>query len=164
MGNRRGAFPIGSPQPEKELILRSIETSIEIDAPPARVWEVFTDFAGYPEWNPFVASLHGKVAIGERIEARLTPPGGKGMTFTPRVLAFTAETELRWLGNLLIPGLFDGEHQFLLEPIGGSRTRFVQREDFTGILVPLVLRMVGESTKQGFEAMNAALKQRVEGS
>lgn len=111
-----------------------------------------------------MVSLHGKVAIGERIEARLTPPGGKGMTFKPRVLAFTAETELRWLGNLLIPGLFDGEHQFLLEPIGGSRTRFVQREDFTGIFVPLLLRMVGESTKQGFEAMNAALKQTVEGS
>lgn len=128
------------------------------------MWEVFTDFARYPEWNPFVASLHGKVVIGERIEARLTPPGGKGMTFKPRVLAFTAETELRWLGNLLIPGLFAGEHQFLLEPIGGSRTRFVQREDFTGILVPPVLRMVGESTKQGFEAMNAALKQRAEGS
>jgi len=148
----------------KELILRSIETSIEIDAPPARVWEVFADFARYPEWNPFVASLHGTVAMGERIEARLTPPGGKGMTFKPRVTAFTAGTELHWLGHLLVPGLFDGEHQFTLQPIDESRTRFVQREDFTGILVPLVLKMVGKSTRQGFEAMNGALKQRVEGS
>lgn len=111
-----------------------------------------------------MASLHGQVAMGERIEVRLTPPGGKGMTFQPRVTGFTAGTELRWLGYLLVPGLFDGEHQFTLEPIDGSRTRFVQREGFTGILVPLVLKMVGESTKQGFDAMNAALKQRVEGS
>ncbi len=144
--------------------MRSIETSIEIDAPSERVWEVFSDFDSYPHWNPFVAYLTGQTEVGERIEARLTPPGGKAMTFTPRVMAFTPEKELRWLGNLLIPGLFDGEHQFLLEPIDGARTRFIQREDFTGVLVPLVLRMVGTSTRAGFEAMNTALKQRVEES
>ena len=144
--------------------MRSIETSIEIDAPPKRVWEVFSDFASYPDWNPFVAYLTGRVEVGDRIEARLTPPDGKAMTFTPRVVAFTPEKELRWLGNLLMPGLFDGEHQFLLEPIDGTRTRFIQREDFTGVLVPLVLRMVGTSTRAGFEAMNTALKQRVEES
>jgi hypothetical protein len=142
--------------------VRSIETSIEIEAPPGRVWEIFTDFDSYPEWNPFVAHLTGRVEVGKRIEARLTPPESKAMTFKPRVKAFVAEREFRWLGRLLVPGIFDGEHQFLLEPIGGSRTRFVQREQFTGVLVPLILRMVGESTKDGFEEMNAALKQRVE--
>jgi hypothetical protein len=144
--------------------VRSIETNVVIDASPARVWEVFADFERYPEWNPFVASLQGQVETGGRLEARLTPPGGKSMTFKPRVLACNAESEFRWLGHLLIPGLFDGEHQFKLEPIEGGGTRFIQREEFTGILVRLILRMVGESTRKGFEAMNAALKQRVEGS
>jgi hypothetical protein len=143
--------------------VRSIETSIEIDAPPAQVWKVFSDFARYPEWNPFVASLTGNVETGERIEVRLTPPGGRSMTFKPRVMAFDQDSQLRWLGHLVIPGLFDGEHQFEMEPIDGGRTRFIQREDFTGILVSLVLKMIGESTRQGFGAMNSALKQRVEG-
>ncbi|MDH3262118.1 MAG: SRPBCC domain-containing protein [Acidimicrobiia bacterium] len=142
--------------------MRSIETSIHIDARPARVWEVFSDFERYPDWNPFVASLDGRVALGERIAARLTPPGGKGMTFKPKVMAVEPERELRWLGHLFVPGLFDGEHQFLLEPIEGTGTRFVQREQFRGILVPLLLKMVGESTRDGFEAMNTALKLRVE--
>ena len=144
--------------------MKSIETSTEIDAPAVRVSEVFSDFERYPDWNPFVASLEGRVEVGEQIEARLTPPGGKGMTFKPEVLAYDAERELRWLGRLLIPGLFDGEHQFLLEPIEGAGTRLIQRESFRGILVPLILKMVGESTRRGFEAMNAALKLRVEGS
>ena len=144
--------------------MKSIETSIEIDAPAVRVWEFFSDFERYPEWNPFVASLEGQVEVGERVEARLTPPGGKDMTFKPEVLAYDAERELRWLGHLLIPGLFDGEHQFLLEPIEGAGTRFIHRESFRGILVPLILKMIGESTRRGFEAMNAALKLRVEGS
>ncbi len=142
--------------------MKSIETSIEIDAPAVRVWEVFSDFERYPDWNPFVASLQGRVETGQRIEARLTPPGGKSMTFKPKVLANDAERELRWVGHLLIPGLFDGEHQFLLEPIEGAGTRFTQRESFRGILVPLILKMVGDSTRSGFEAMNAALKLRVE--
>jgi hypothetical protein len=142
--------------------MRTIETSIQIDAPVARVWEVFSDFERYPEWNPFVASVEGRTAVGERIEARLTPPGGKSMTFKPRVLAFEPEHEFRWLGHLLVPGLFDGEHQFFLEPAEEDGTRFVQREEFRGILVPMVLKMVGESTRNGFDAMNAALKRRVE--
>ena len=144
--------------------MKSIETSIEIDAPAVRVWEVFSDFERYPDWNPFVVSLEGQVEVGEQIEARLTPPGGKSMTFKPEVLAFNSERELRWLGRLLIPGLFDGEHQFLLESLNADRTRFVQREEFRGLLVPLILKMVGKSTRAGFEAMNTALKRRVEGS
>jgi hypothetical protein len=144
--------------------VRSIETGIEIDAPATRVWEVFTDFAAYPQWNPFVASLEGRVGVGERIEVRLTSPDGKGMTFKPRVLAFDEERELRWLGSLLIPGIFDGEHQFLLEAIGEGRTRFTQREEFRGILVLPIVSMIGDSTERGFQAMNAGLKQRAEGS
>ena len=144
--------------------MKSIETKIEIDASPARVWEVFTDFGRYPQWNPFLVLLGGPVSVGERIEARLTPPGGRGMTFKPEILVFDQDRELRWLGRLLIPGLFDGEHQFFVEPFGEGRTRFIQREEFRGILVPLAMRMIGSSIKQGFEEMNTALKQLVEGS
>jgi len=37
------------------------EISIEIDlsAPPERVWSVLTEFASYPEWNPY-QSIEGK--------------------------------------------------------------------------------------------------------
>lgn len=37
------------------------------------------------------------------------------MTFHPVVLVAVQERELRWLGRLLIPGLFDGEHTFQLD-------------------------------------------------
>jgi hypothetical protein len=40
--------------------------------------------------------------------------------------------------------------------------RFVQEERFTGLLAPLVLRFIEGSTRQGFEAMNLALKARAE--
>ena len=34
------------------------------------------------------------------------------MTFKPTVLVAEGPKELRWLGRLLLPGMFDGEHSF----------------------------------------------------
>ena len=60
-------------------------------------------------------------------------PGKFGMRFKPTVLSIRPERELRWLGHLLFSGIFDGEHYFLLEPIGESRTRLRQGEKFSGL-------------------------------
>ena len=139
-----------------------LRAEIVIDAPPDRVWDVLTDFAAYPAWNPFVRRLSGRAAVGSRLTARIEPPGGMGMTFRPTVLAAVPGRELRWLGRLLVPGLLDGDHGFHIEPLGPDRVRFVQEERFAGLLAPLLLRFVERGTRQGFEAMNRALKARAE--
>jgi hypothetical protein len=96
-----------------------------------------------------------------------TPTDSRGssdafLTFRPTVLAVQPARELRWLGRFLIPGLFDGEHQFEIHPLGPGRVRFVQQERFTGVLVPLLARNLDDHTLRGFNAMNAALKARAE--
>lgn len=142
---------------------RAIESIIEIDAPVDEVWVTFSDFARWPEWNPFVVDLRGTFEVGRRLEARIQPPGGRSMTFKPTVLVFEPERELRWIGRLVVPGVFDGEHAFRFEPLGESRTRFTQSEVFRGILVPLLMGAKGyDRTSRGFEASNQALKERVE--
>jgi hypothetical protein len=141
--------------------MREIRDEIEIDAPPERVWEVLTDFDSYPEWNPFVTRISGRVERGARLDVRIVPPGTKGMGFNPRVIAAEPRRELAWLGRFLAPGIFDGEHHLELEELGGRRTRFVQREMFKGLLT----RVMGgtlDNTLEGFRQMNKALKQRVE--
>ncbi len=84
------------------------------------------------------------------------------MTFRPKVQVAEHLRELRWLGHLLLPGLFDGEHYFQLAALANGHTRFVQGEKFSGILVSLFAVRLGVSTKAGFVAMNAALKDRAE--
>lgn len=138
-----------------------ISQEIEIDATPAEVWNVLADVDAYPEWNPFVVRLAGEVREGARLEARIAPPGGRAMTFRPTVVAAEPERELRWLGRLLVRGLFDGEHSFRIEPLADGRSRFVQSERFSGVLVRPLRRMLGR-TEAGFAQMNAALKRRVE--
>jgi len=83
------------------------------------------------------------------------------MTFRPTVLAVEDGTLIRWRGRLGMPGLFDGEHELRLEPTADGGTRFVQRESFTGLLVPMMPRVL-DDTATGFAAMNAALRDRVE--
>lgn len=141
----------------KELI-----TEIKIKANPAKVWAVLTDFSSYPAWNPFIKSLTGDVKVGHTIIARLEPPKATGMTFKPKVLVLEANKKFVWLGHLLFKGLFDGEHSFeLIDNLDGTTT-FIQSEKFGGILVPLFNKMIDTNTKEGFESMNKALKERIE--
>ena len=142
--------------------MRELHTEIEIEAPAERVWGLLTDFASYPLWNPFIRQISGKPTRGERLQARIEPPGGQGMTFKPKVLKAEANRELRWLGHLLLPGLFDGEHSFTIQPLEENRVRFVQREAFKGLLVPLLPRSLYNNTQCGFEKMNRDLKERTE--
>ncbi len=138
-------------------------TSISITAHPSRIWHLLTDFASFPQWNPFIRRATGEPTEGAQLEVYLQPSGARGMTFRPRVLKAEPDRELRWLGHFLIPGLFDGEHIFTIEPLEAGRVRFVQREIFTGLLVPLFMRWLEKDTLRGFEEMNRALKLRAEG-
>ncbi len=142
--------------------MKELYSEIEIQAPAERVWDLLTDFAGFPQWNPFIRRASGKVEVGEHLEVILQPSGAQGMTFKPTVLKAEPNRELRWLGRLLLPGLFDGEHSFTIESLGENRVRFVQSEIFTGLLVPLFSRGLDADTRRGFEEMNQALKARAE--
>jgi hypothetical protein len=144
------------------LLMKELRTEIEIAASPEAVWSILTDFAAFPEWNPFIREASGEQKVGGKLRIRVVPSGGNGMVFKPTVLAHEPNRELRWVGRLPIPGLFEGEHGFILEPIGNGRTRLTQREVFTGLLVPLLTRSLDGGTKKGFEAMNLALKERAE--
>lgn len=132
-----------------------------IAAPPEQVWQILTDLASYPQWNPFVVSATGKLLEGERLQVHLCPPDSRSVTVRPTLSSVVPGQELRWKGALGPGGLFDGEHTFRLQPLGRG-THFVQQERFTGALVPLVLPHLTDRIQQGFEEMNAALRTRAE--
>jgi hypothetical protein len=141
---------------------KQLITSIEIDASPNVVWEILTEFDKFDRWNPFIRSIDGKVIIGTKLKVKIQPPGGNAMTFRPVVLTADPDKELRWLGRVILPGIFDGEHRFQIEPLSDRRVRFVHSEQFSGILVPFFWRSLNTQTRRGFEEMNQALKLRSE--
>lgn len=146
-------------------VSHAIRTEIEIDAPAETVWAALTDFATYPEWNGHTR-IEGVAEEGARLAVAPGPEAGRMPTFRPRVLRAGPDGdggyELAWLGNLWVRGLFDGEHSFRVETIDDGRSRLVQSETFSGLLVAPIDRLFGDDTERNFRAVNAALKARAE--
>ena len=141
--------------------MRRIVTETTIQASPADVWEVLTQLERYGEWNPFIIEAKGTIDTGEHLEVKMQQPGRKPITFRPTVTEVIPGSVFEWLGHLGVRGIFDGRHRFELEESDGG-TRLTHSETFTGIIVPLLFRVLEKGTRAGFEAMNAALKTRVE--
>jgi hypothetical protein len=138
-----------------------LRTEVEINAPATHVFRVLTDFASYHEWNPFIPSIAGKLAVGEELSLQVSLPEGKSYLLKPRVTQLNENAELRWRGSYLSPFLFEADHFFLVEVRGERLTRFVQGDNLSGAL----LRFAGSAltlTARGFVYMNLALKKRAE--
>jgi len=138
-----------------------LHSSIQIDAPPSAVWAVLTDLDRYDEWNPFVSSSQGTVAVGEKLTNRMQQPGGKAITLRPKMTVAETDRVFEWLGRVGFPGVFDARHRFEIEPTA-TGSHFTQSEAFKGVLVRLMKKSLDTKTMEGFEAMNSALKARAE--
>ncbi|KAL4437337.1 hypothetical protein ABPG75_004476 [Micractinium tetrahymenae] len=152
---------------------RTVETSVDVAAPPAVVWGLLTsDGMGSGSWNPLFLSVRGELKEGAALSVTAALPGRSPHPFRVTVVTVKPEEELRWHGTLPIPGLFTGTHYFRIEPApsssgGGSggtpqgSCRFVQGEHFSGLLVPLAGGILAD-TEKGFQRMNEALKRAAE--
>ncbi|AGT09194.1 SRPBCC domain-containing protein [Paracoccus aminophilus] len=141
---------------------RTIETSIDIDAPIPAVWQVLTDFDRFSEWSTFILAVEGDVTPGNTVKVRLNDGGGE-VTMKPRILAREAPRQLIWRGMLGGSWIFSGEHRFTLSPLPGGGTRLSHSERFGGLLVPLLWKTLVRRTQPAFLAFNEALRRRCEG-
>lgn len=92
-----------------------IEHTITINASIESVWGVLTDFDQYNAWSPTIKQFFSAPRVAQRSKVRLEQPDGPSMTMNPMFLDITPLKELRWKGSLVVSGLFDGEHYFMLE-------------------------------------------------
>jgi hypothetical protein len=138
-----------------------VHTSIDISADLQKVWDVLKDFDRYPEWNPCLLSIAGDKSIGSVLTVTIDPAYSINKRFKARLLEYSKEKGIRWFGRLWIPHLFAGTHSFEMLPTASGVT-FIQQEEFSGILVPLLKGMLDRKMKKGYQEMNRALKARSE--
>jgi len=146
------------------LFRKELKTEIDIEAPRERVWEILTDLGSYSKWNPMIRKAKGKIRVGARLKVRFEPEGSKGHTFRPKLTVVEPDRELRWLGWPRFPKVFDMDHYWLLEPRGAGRTHLEHGSMMYGLVVPFLPSKVVNSTREPFEAMNRAMKERAEGA
>lgn len=134
--------------------------TVEIHAPPDRVWAVLRDIERWPEWTPTVTSIQrvnrGPLAVGSR--ARIRQP-----KLLPAVWQVTELEEGRsftWVSRG--PGVRVTARHWVEANGGGSRATLSLH--YAGLLGPLFARLT-RSLSECYLALEArGLKARSEGS
>lgn len=143
-----------------------VRTTLDIDAPLEKVWEVLSDFSSYGEWNPFIRRIDAKLEAGTNVDFKADMGKGRTMNIQAKMLRVQPPTGFRWRGPRSKPvgALFRGEHYFELERIDDKRTRFVHGEYFAGAIPTLASGWLRKTMVPVYERVNEALKKRVESS
>jgi hypothetical protein len=136
-----------------------IQTVIDIDACAADIWQVLVDFDAYPDWNPMLGKVKTRLEEGAQVRLEVLRDQGKPLTLTANITSLIDSEEVFWRGgNALV---ISGEHYFRIEELDKQHSRLHHGENFKGLLIPL-LRPTLRKAFALYEAMNVALKQRVE--
>ena len=142
--------------------MRDPQSEVEISAPPQRVWDVLTDWPSFPSWNPFIRSATGTLAPGSRVRIQLRL-GSRLITLRPVITLVEPPQALRWQARLPVPGIFDVERRFRIAPVARGGSRLLQSETPSGLLAPVLGRLLHDDIVTGYHALETALKARAEG-
>ena len=150
---------MASPPPKAARVLET--PWLLIEAPAAIVWSTLTDFASHRTWDSYVVTWEGEARVGSRM--KLVAMADKRREFTPVVTEVVPARRLRYEHRVLGGVILQAEHEMLIEPEESApRCRFMQRERFTGLVVPFAWKSIQASAGPGFERMNRDLKAEAE--
>jgi len=132
-------------------------STIDIDAPPALVWDLLTDLPSWPTWNTTVVRTEGEVRLGAKVAVTVT--ANPGRTFPVTVTEMDPPRRMVWRGGMPL-GLFSGTRTYSLTTDGDSTT-FAMEESYSGVMAPLITRSIPDLAAS-FDEFAACLKARAE--
>lgn len=138
-----------------------IKTEIVIESSSEKVYEILTNLSAYEKWNPFIVQSEGEALTGKTIKNTMKN-GDKKIVFKPKVLKAEKGVAFEWLGSLWFKGLFDGHHYFHIQKISDNKVNLIHGEKFSGILSGMIMKKIGNQTRENFIKMNRALKTAAE--
>ena len=150
-------------------MVRAVGASIEIDAPIERVWQVLTDVAAYPSWNPFTVSVDTTFELGTPVDMRVCLRGRtakdgtrKTMHQVEYVTSYIEGRRVSW-GVNVGPGWFITADRYQeLTDLDDGRTRYETVDEFTGVGVGFMMLLMERHMARGFAEVAHALKERCE--
>jgi uncharacterized membrane protein len=138
----------------------NIERTIEISAPPERIWTIMSDVARWPEWTPSVTSVEvlddGPFRVSMR--ARVKQPRFPAAVWTVTVI----DPGRRFTWESVVPGLTSiGDHR--IEVRGTSSvTRVTLTLTWRGWMTPLIRLVFGRLSRRYVQMEAESLKRRSE--
>ena len=138
------------------LTTKTFHVETTINAPAEKIWEVLTDTAAYPEWNPTFVEVDGTYSQGGKVLNKVQDPSGAVLEMTATVAMLNPARELRQKGGVPLVITFD--HRWILEPIEGG-TKVTQHEVDRGLYLWF---WNSDWIEPAYAKTSAALKARVE--
>ena len=151
----------GKPPPPKGPSGLRVEDRVGIQAPAEVVWDIVHDISRWHAWNPTYVQASGEVRIGQTLTLTLALPGQPEQEIQPKVLDWVPNEQLHWRLTLM-GGLIKTLRYIEITPLVEEGCILDNGEIFGGLMGPSMGKRVGRSVRQGFQAMNVALKARAE--
>jgi uncharacterized membrane protein len=140
--------------------MRTFEATIEVAAPPSRVWAIMSDIERWHEWTASITSVQrlddGPIRVGSKAGVKQPRLGGSVFEVT----AWHSDRGFDWVTSS--PGL-QGLGRHLIEPTAGG-SRVTLSVTFSGPLAGLVAMFFGGLTKRYIKLEAEGLKRRAETS
>lgn len=125
-----------------------------IDAEPEVIWNLLTNAADYPNWNPAVLGIEGDIADGSRIQ--LTSIVNPERQFKLNVTDVQPPNHMVWWDGMPL-GLFKGVRTFDVVANGDGSSLFTMEEIYSGLMAPLITKSIPDQT-DAFEQFADGLK------
>lgn len=137
--------------------MKTFETQIDIEAPPARIWQMLTQDMPRNPSRYGIAHIEGTIATGAKIKLRSEVAPNRAFALT--VTRCDAPNDMVWRGGMPL-GLFVGTRTFTIKGHETGST-FQMREVFSGPMAGLITRSMPDLTPS-FTKFAMALKEEAE--
>lgn len=143
--------------------LREVVTEIEVSAPPEQVWSVLKGFNKWHEWSPIIDSSSGEFKLGSELDITMTNKGdgGESPRYKATIIELKENESLRWEAHMMSGFLFTNFKELNLQKTS-TGTKLVHKEQFKGLLTPLMWGQMESGVPPMLDSMNQALKELVE--
>ena len=124
---------------------RQVHHAIDVTAPVAACWSLFTDLSSWTEWFPALAEVRSvgpdrnPFQVGGRLHLAFRIARWKAFGIEVTVRDYEPETRIRWVGGGF--GI-TGEHEYRFSMNSSGATRVTSHEEFSGFAVRLMTRKI----------------------
>ena len=135
-----------------DAVLDRIDRTIEVNAPPDRVWRVLTTVRDLAAW--FQMTVEGEIVQGAEVWMTTTTPGYEGQRFVVRIKELTPPRRFVWEWH---PGAVDPAIDysrepwttvtFTLEPCGSGTRLSVSETGFNAISLGRRAKVFADNTQ-----------------
>lgn len=143
--------------------LQEVKTEIDISVPPSKIWPIIIDINSWEEWSPVINASSGTASVGSELTITMIgkEEGKDGPTYSPVITKLEEPNYLSWRAHMLAGFIFTNYKILELEETD-SGTRLTHKEQFKGLLTPIMRGHMKEGVPPILNAMNKALKDLAE--